>query len=65
MTWVNCPTVRTASVRLVLIKSVKQWREVRDDVLELYFHSMYQLATIEAEPFEPVFHPGMSGAFNY
>jgi hypothetical protein len=57
--------VGTASVRFVFIKSVKQWREVRDDVLDLYFHSMYQLATVEAEPLEAVFHPGMPGTFNH
>ena len=61
----NCPTVRTAFVCFVFIESVKQWREVFDDVLELYFHSMYQLAAVEAEPLEAVFHSGMPGAFHY
>ena len=52
-------------MQFVFIESVKQWREVFDDVLDLYFYSMYQLAAVEAEPLETVFHPGMPGTFDY
>ena len=52
-------------MQFVFIESVKQWREVCDDVLDLYFHSMYQLATVETKPLEAVFHPGMPGTFNH
>ena len=52
-------------MRLVFIEIVKQWREIFDDVLELYFHPMYQLAAVEAEPLEAVFHSGMPSSFNY
>jgi len=65
LTRVNCPTVGTTPAGFVFIESVKQWREVFDDVLDLYFYSMYQLAAVEAEPLEAVFHPGMPGTFNY